>query len=130
MTERFRAAALSLLLVWAAASCDSSPSGPGSLPVTVEARGAPLGAVTLEVVGAGVRGFEGVGNTHAFGGVVSARQNRHRVVLVDPVGGVLRLAIRVEDVRAEPPRVTVVSAAGTDNLARAVTDVEARVVLP
>jgi hypothetical protein len=116
MTERFRAAALSLLLVWAAASCDSSPSGPGSLPVTVEAPGAPLGAVTLEVVGAGVRGF--------------ARQNRHRVVLVDPVGGVLRLAIRVEDVRAEPPRVTVVSAAGTDNLARAVTDVEARVVLP
>jgi hypothetical protein len=94
--------------------------------VTVDAPAA-LGAVTLDVVGSGVTGFEGVGSTEAYGTVVSARQNRHRVVLVDPVGGQLRFSVRVEDVRAEPPVMSVVGAAGTDNLERITTDVEVRI---
>lgn len=108
------------------AGCDSGPSGPGMLVVTVDAPGL-LGAVTLDVVGSGVIGFEGVGTTEAYGTVVSSRQNRHRVVLVDPVGGELRFSIRMEDVRAEPLVLSVVAAAGTDNLERITTDVEVRV---
>ena len=127
MSMRWRAGTLSLLLAWAGWGCDASPSGPGSLLVTVEAPGAPLGAATLEVVGSGITGFEGMGSTYAYGGLVSARQSRHRVVLVDPQGGALRVAVRVEDVRADPPRVSVVAAAGTDDLERVTSDVEVRI---
>jgi hypothetical protein len=123
---RWTAAAVAIASVLSAAGCDSGPSGPGTLIVTVDAPAA-LGAVALEVVGSGVTGFEGVGSTAAYGTVVSARQNRHRVVLVDPVGGQLRFSVRVEDVGAEPPVISVVGAAGTDNLERITTDVEVRV---
>lgn len=126
MRARWTAAALAVASLLSAAGCDSGPSGPGMLTVTVDAPAA-LGAVTLDVVGSGVTGFEGVGSTEAYGTVVSARQNRHRVVLVDPVGGQLRFSVRVEDVRAEPPVMSVVGAAGTDNLERITTDVEVRI---
>jgi hypothetical protein len=126
MRRRSWPTAAVLCCMIAFAGCDSGPKGPGTLLTTVSAGGA-LGAVTLEVVGPGVTGFEGVGGTHAYGGVVSARQNRHRVVLVDPVGGTLRVAIAVQDVRADAPTVTVVAAAGTDNLERTTTDVVVRV---
>lgn len=108
----------------AASAC--SDDGPGTLLVTVEAPDA-LGAVALEVVGAGVRGFEGVGTTQAYGGVVSAREGRHRVVLVDPAGGTLRVGIRVDDVRAAWPTVRAVSAAGTDDVERITSDLDIRV---
>lgn len=127
MRHRSRSAAAVLCcMIFALAACDSGPKGPGTLVATVSAGGA-LGAVTLEVVGPGVTGFEGVGGTHAYGTVVSARQNRHRVVLADPVGGTLQVAIAVQDVRADAPTVTVVAAAGTDNLERTTTDVVVRV---
>lgn len=116
-------APLLVALVMAAACNDG---GPGTLLVTVEAPDA-LGAVALEVVGAGVRGFEGVGTTQAYGGVVSARQGRHRVVLVDPAGGTLRVGIRVDDVQAEWPTVRAVSAAGTDDVERITSDLDIRV---
>lgn len=125
MRARWTLAILAAGSILSAASCDSGPSGPGTLSVTVDAPAA-LGAVTLEVVGSGVTGFEGVGSTEAYGTVVSARQHRHRVVLIDPVGGQLRFSVRVEDVRAEPPVISVVAAAGTDNLERITTDVELR----
>ena len=127
MSLRSRAAALTLLVAWLGAGCDGPPSGPGSLLVTVEATSAPLGAATLEVVGSGIRGFEGMGSTHAYGGLVSARQSRHRVVLLDPDGGMLQVAVRVDDVRAAPPRVSVIAAAGTDDLERTHADVEVRI---
>lgn len=113
--------ALLMTTLLALAAC--SDDGPGTLLVTVEAPDA-LGAVALEVVGAGVRGFEGVGTTQAYGGVVSARQGRHRVVLVDPAGGTLRVGIRVDDVRAEWPTVRAVSAAGTDDVERITSDLQ------
>jgi len=113
---------------WTAA-CDSSPRGPGTLVVTVDA-GDALGAVTLEVVGPGVTGFEGLGTTETFGSLVSSREGRHRVVVVDPVGGTLRFGIRVQDVRADAPTVTVVAAAGTDNLERITADVDVRLAAP
>ncbi|MDZ7779088.1 MAG: hypothetical protein U5R14_04005 [Gemmatimonadota bacterium] len=90
-----------------------------------------MGAVTLEVVGPAVTGFEGVGTTRAYGTTVSARENRHRVVLVDPEGGgTLQVGIRVEDLRADLPTITAVSAAGTDNLERVTSDIEVSVGAP
>lgn len=116
--------ALLVTTLLAVSAC--SDDGPGTLLVTVEAPDA-LGAVALEVVGAGVRGFEGVGTTQAYGGVVSARQGRHRVVLVDPAGGTLRVGIHVDDVQAEWPTVRAVSAAGTDDVERITSDLDIRV---
>jgi hypothetical protein len=120
------ARALLALLVTVALVSGCDDGGPGMLLVTVDAPEA-LGAVSLEVIGAGVRGFEPVGTTQAWGGVVSARQGRHRVVLVDRTGGTLQVGIRVEDVRAEWPTVRAVSAAGTDDLERITADIEVRV---
>lgn len=119
VSRRFLAVLLAALAT--ASACDDR--GPGTLLVTVEAPDA-LGAVALEVVGPAVRGFEGVGTTQAYGGVVSARQGRHRVVLVDPAGGTLRVGIRVDDVRAEWPTVRAVSAAGTDDVERITSDLQ------
>ena len=127
MSTRWPVGTFSLFLVWFALGCDGSPSGPGSLLVTVEVPSASLGAATLEVVGSGITGFEGMGSTHAYGALVSARQRRHRVVLVDPQGGTLQVAVQMEDVRADPPRITVVAAAGTDDLERSTSDVEVRI---
>ncbi len=123
VSRRFLAVLLAALVIGSA--CDDR--GPGTLLVTVEAPDA-LGAVALEVVGPGVRGFEGVGTTQAYGGVVSARQGRHRVVLVDPTGGTLRVGIRVDDVRAEWPTVRAVSAAGTDDVERITSDLQVSLV--
>ncbi|MEX2473373.1 MAG: hypothetical protein WEA34_14385 [Gemmatimonadota bacterium] len=119
MTRRL----LAVLLVALATASACDDRGPGTILVTVEAPDA-LGAVALEVVGAGVRGFEGVGTTQAYGGVVSARQGRHRVVLVDPVGGTLRVGIRVDEIRAEWPTVRAVSAAGSDDVERSTSDLQ------
>lgn len=108
----------------ATAGCDSDAAG--TLLVTVEAPVA-LGAVVLEVVGSGVQGFEGVGDTQVYGGVVSVQQGRHRVVLVDPVGGVLRFGVLVRDVRATPPSMRVVSVSGTDDVERSTSDIDVRI---
>lgn len=114
-----------LLVALLAGTAGCSDGGPGTLTVTVEAPEA-LGAVAVEVVGQGVLGFEGVGTTEAYGGVVSARQQaRHRVVVVDPTGAAtLRFGIRVEGVGSEWPPLQVVSAAGTDDVERITTDIE------
>ncbi len=76
----------------------------------------------------GVLGFEGMGSTEAYGGAVSAREGRHRLVVVDPTGdGELRFGIQVQDVSAPWPTLTVVSAAGTDDLERMSAGIEVSV---
>ena len=113
--------ALVLSLLGAMAGCGDD--GPGTLTVTVDAPDA-LGAVSLEVVGPGVRGFEGMGNTQVFGGTVSAREGRHRVLAVDPtVAEALQFGILVDDVSAPWPTLRVVSAAGIDDEERLTSDV-------
>lgn len=95
-------------------ACDFGPSGPGALEGHVT--GPLLGGVVLEVVGVGIRGFEGRGSTRAYSAPVATRANAHRVILIDPQGGELVFDIRVDDIGMEGPVVTVVSATGTDNL--------------
>ena len=131
-TMRRRAGALltgALLL----AGCDGGPKGPGVLDAAVDAPG-PIGAVVLQIDGYGITGFTGQGDTRAFGAQARAATElepaRHRVVLVDGDGTGLRFGIRVDDLSAEPPLVTVVLAAGTDNRPTLLTGLVPRVDEP
>jgi len=126
ITSRRRAPRLLLLIVAGlAAACDGGPKGPGTRDGVVEGP-ANLGAVVLEVTGSGIQGFKGRGDTRAYGTVVSAAEGRHRVVLVDAAGGLIEFGITVEDLGAEPPLVTVLVAAGSDNQAQLSTGVVVR----
>ena len=121
-----RAGALGLAVALLAAGCDSGPSGPGTLSATVSST-SPLGAVVLEVVGPGVQGFEPQGSSRAFGATLSATEGRHRVVVVAPDGAPLRFGIRVEDLGADLPAITAVSAASPQNLPALAEGIEVRV---
>lgn len=120
------AAALALAsLVVVSAACDSEPGGPGTLVVNVT--GAPLGGAVLQIVGPGIRGFEGLGNTQVYAAPIASNPNGHRVMLVNTIGSDLRFEIQVDDIGMEDPVMTVVSAAGTDNLTLLTAGIEARV---
>ena len=97
------------------AACDLGPSGPGTVTGSVTGNAA-LGAVVLDVTWPGVVGFEGRGSTQVYSAPVTGSPDRHRVVLVSPTGGDLPFVIAVDDAYLESPIVTVVEAAGTDNL--------------
>ena len=116
------AAALCLVGIGA---CDSGPSGPGSLMGRVT--GESLGGVVLEVVGAGIVGFEGRGDTQAYGAPMARPENTHRVILIDPQGGELLFEIQVDDVAMDGPVMTVLSATGVDNALQLLASVEVRV---
>ena len=96
------------------AGCDSGPSGPGTLIASVT--GNSLGGVVLEITGVGIQGFEGLDNTQAYAAPLAGSPNAYRVLLIVPGGGDLRFEIQVEDVGMDDPVMTVVSAAGADNL--------------
>jgi hypothetical protein len=106
---------LTLAALSVVAACDSGPSGPGTLSATVSGP-ASLGAVLLEVTGAGVQGFVGQGGTRVYGAQVSAVDGTHRVLALTADGGPLRVGIEVLDLGAEPPIVMVLKAASTENL--------------
>jgi hypothetical protein len=113
-TPRRRAAALAAVL--ALAACDSGPEGPGVLPATVVSP-QPLGAVVLELTGAGITGFEAQGSTQVFGAVASAGAQKHRVVLVSPTGSTeIRFGIGFADRGGKMPTVVAISAATPANL--------------
>ena len=99
----------------ALAACDGGPKGPGVINGTIISP-LNLGAVVLEVEGASVRGFVGNGDTQAYGSVVPGVGGRHRVVLVSRSGSSIQFGIQVEELRARSPIVTVVFAAGADNI--------------
>ena len=104
-----------LLALIALAGCEFGPKGPGVINGTIISP-FNLGAVVLEVEGAGVRGFVGNGDTQAYGSVVPGVGGRHRVVLVSRSGSSIQFGIEVEDLRAETPIAIVVFAAGADNI--------------
>ena len=131
---------LALVLTGAAlvVACDSGPSGPGTLTVTVAgpsqqgAGTAPreLGAVVVEVLGSGIEGFEGLGTTQAYGAVVSAAEQKHRVLLINQETGDIHFGIRMRDVTDHLWAVTVVLAADSDDVPMLPTGIEVRVEPP
>lgn len=106
-------AALALAASLAASGCDG-PSGPGALTATVTAPQA-LGGAVIEVVGPGIRGFEGAGGSQVFSAAVSTAEGRHRVLVMHPDGGTLRFAIRVDDVSQDAIGASVVHATSPTN---------------
>ena len=112
MSTRWTFLATALLVV--AIGCDSGPSGPGALIGRVS--GPSLGAVLMEVEGAGINGFSGLGDTQIYTNEHPDRPGAHRVLLVHPQGGDMSFEIAVDDVGMEGPSVIVIQVAGADNL--------------
>ncbi len=113
------------LLLLAIQACESGPSGPGTLMGRVT--GAGLGAAVIEVVGDGIGSFDGRGNTRAYAAPVGGPENTYRVILIEPDGEDILFQISVADVGMEGPVMTVVSAAGTDNVEMIVATIVARI---
>lgn len=111
----FRLIGTLAVLTLALASCDSGPTGPGTLSATVSGPQA-LGAALVEVIGPGVRGFSDQGGCRSFGAEVSSATGTHRVLVVCSSGGTLQLGIDVDDVSAEPPTATVLQSASPANV--------------
>jgi hypothetical protein len=113
-------------LALALGGCDLGPSGPGLLTATVSGP-EPLGGAVLEVVGAGIQGFEGSGGVVVVGSATSAVEPRYRVLVIDRVGGELHFTIRVDDVSRESITAAVVSATSPSNRALTASVVSVRV---
>lgn len=109
----------------AAAACDSGPGGPGTIVASVE--GASLGGAVVEVRGLGIVGFEGLSGTQLYASPLPNVADAHRVLLIHPDGGELRFEIQVEDIGMEDPVLTVLSAAGVDNLTQLTAGIVTRV---
>jgi len=123
---RRRWLAFGVALGLALGGCDLGPSGPGLLTATVSGP-EPLGGAVLEVVGEGIRGFEGSGGALVVGASTSAVEPRYRVLVVDPVGGELHFSIRVDDVARESIEAAVISVASPSNRALTSSVVSVRV---
>ncbi|MEJ2206262.1 MAG: hypothetical protein P8170_19400 [Gemmatimonadota bacterium] len=119
-----RCLAVGLLL--AGASCDLGPEGPGEFSGMV-AGPDRVGAVVLEVTGAGIEGFAGQGDTQAIGARVSSAEGRHRVVLVSSTGELLRFRIQVSDLSVNKPVAEVLSAASMDDLTMSPAGIKVRI---
>ena len=116
-----------LLMVLALPACDSGPRGPGTLTTRVTAP-QPVGAVVLEVVGAGITGFEGQGAVRVFGALDSGGSGKHRVVVLSPTGGTeIRFGITFADRSGTMPTITAVSAATPANASVSTAGIRVRV---
>lgn len=125
MKSRYAVLCAAALVAVAGSACDGSPDGPGTLVASVT--GESLGGVVLQIVGPGIRDFEGLGNTQVYAAPIAGTPNAYRVMLVDAVGSDLRFEIQVDDVGMDDPVMTVVSAAGVDNLTQLTAGIETRV---
>lgn len=110
MSRRARVAALAALVL--AAACE--PRGPGALIATIRAP-VPIGAVVVELAGARVMAFEGLGSARTFAAEGAPGDTVQRVIVVSPTAGTLRFRLEVEDIAAEPPRAAVVDAVDPAN---------------
>lgn len=103
------------------------PSGSGTLSARVEATGAAVGGAVVEVRGPGVQGVRAEGSTRLFQRPLD-EEGAFRLVLVNPAGAPPEFGIDVDDVDAELPSASVLSAADTDDrLLEPGTDVVVRV---
>ena len=110
-----RAARLAVLAALALAVGACEETGPGSLTANVTAP-VPTGAVVVELRGARITGFEGVGETRAFAAEPQVSDTILRVIVVSPTGGSsLRFRVQVEDVGEASPRGAVVDAVDGSN---------------
>ncbi len=110
MRRRSTLVAIPILAGALLGSCESGPSGPGAWESSVESVARAFGAVVVEVQGAGVQGFDGVGTTQVFWSPTAVPDN-YRVVLVSPEGSqTLRFRTHVSDLAQGPPSGTTVEA--------------------
>jgi len=123
-----RLLALSVAVALALAGCSDGPRGPGTLNARVEGP-TPLGAAVVEVVGPGIAGFEGQGDTRVYGVLVPAQEGVHRVVVVS-ASGAIRFGIKVEDLGADLPTLTALDVATVLNQPGLLVGVKVRVERP
>jgi len=111
----------------ALAACDSGPEGPGVLVARVTSP-QPLGAVVLELTGAGITGFEARGTTQVFGAVGSGATPKHRVILVSPAGATeIPFGIAFTDRSGRMPSVVAVAASSPSNVPVAAGGLKVRI---
>ena len=124
--RRLLVAVLLAALPFLAACGDEGPSGPATVQATV--RGAvALGAVVLEIQGAGIEAVEGTGGTQAFTAPLDAGGNRYRAVLVASSPGNPTFRVRMESGGAGELTAVVLSAAdGRNDAITALGSVEVR----
>jgi hypothetical protein len=125
MSAHVMRVALAAALGIAISACDSGPEGPGALAVVVT--GPAVGGAVLTVSGSGIESVRGLGSTRAYGAALVNAPTRHRVALIDPVGGELRFELQVQDLAMDDPVITVASATGTDNSPLSPAVVEVRI---
>lgn len=113
----------------AGVACESSPSGPGTLGVTIESTTLTAAAVVLEVRGVGIRGFTSTNPTQLFWAPATA-PGSFKVVLVNPGPAIpLTFNIQVDDLGAAAPTGDVIEATSVTNLPiRNTSDFTLRVV--
>jgi len=102
-------------------ACETGPHGPRTVNGTVVGT-ADLAAAVLDVTWTGIQGFEGHGSTQVYSAPVAGEKDRYRVILVAPAGGNLTFGIQIDGVYLQGPVITVVDAAGSDNLPRSVAN--------
>jgi hypothetical protein len=119
------------LLTAASASfgCSDDPSGPGTLDLVIRGP-VPLGAAVVQITGMGVIGVDqpAVGWAELVPMAPVGSTPVHRLVLVQEQAGELRVRLRVVDVAALPPVVSVIEAADQADVPLAsLSSVEARI---
>jgi hypothetical protein len=117
MTPLARLAIVAVLMVGSVACGDSGPKGPGSFVATVAVVGPAPGAVVIHVTGAGLRSFEGTGDTQLFATELASVDGVRRLVAVS-ASGTIGFRVNVDKVELGFPVAVVTDAAGTDNLPR------------
>ncbi len=96
-------------------ACDWGPRGQGELRGIVTSGAIPVGALVLEISGAGVQGFSDSGQTRVF--FAEPEPDVYRVVLVTPDPDQIRFRVAMNDVRSPSLAVAVVEAVDDTNAA-------------
>ena len=109
--------------IFALTGCgDEGPVGPGSLTGIVESElSTAVGAVVVDLDGVGFVGVQALGTARAV--LVGALDiDTHRIIFLATQAGPIRFTVDVEDRSVANLNLTVVEAAGLDNLPIASTD--------
>ena len=94
-------------------ACDWGPRGSGQLTGIVSSGASPVGAIVLEVTGAGIKGFSEAGQTRVF--FAEPETDLYRVVLVGAEPDQIRFRVDMDDLRSPVPAAIVVEAVDDAN---------------